>query len=95
MIYSTLFVLLVLLLVLLSTFRFAETEPFDSQSECDKNLQNLKTTYTDLTKEYDKNYQRLLENYNSMITTMNNSVDGNEKATSVTSQLNTTIDVPL
>ena len=95
MIYSTLFVLLVLLLVLLSTFRFAETEPFDSQSECDKNLQKLKTTYTDLTKEYDKNYQRLLENYNSMITTMNNSVDGNEKATSVTSQLNTTIDVPL
>lgn len=95
MIYSTLFVLLVLLLVLLSTFRFTEKESFESQSECDKNLQNLKTTYTDLTKEYDKNYQRLLENYNSMITTMNNSVDGNEKATSVTSQLNTTIDVPL
>jgi len=95
MIYSTLLLLLILLLVILLMFRSTEIEPFGSQIECDKNLQNLKTTYDDLKKEYDKNYQILLDNYNSMISTMNKSVDGNEKAKSVTSQLNATIDVPL
>jgi uncharacterized protein (UPF0333 family) len=98
-------ILLTLLLVLFLVSFFhptkknsSTTEPFvevDAEKKYNQNIQTLHKAYNDLSKQYDTNYQTLLNNYNDMISTMNKSVDGNDKAKSLTSQLNATTDVPL